>query len=86
MTAVAHFVANREALDRRVTARALIAELRQRRIALGLKQYIFADEVGIAQPRLSDYETGSRPGEQMQMRTFLRWVEALDGRVTVVWE
>ena len=69
-----------------MTARALIAELRQRRKALGLKQYSFAAEVGIAQPRLCGYETGSRPGEHMQLRTLLRWVDALGGTVRIEWK
>ena len=79
-------LARRAALPRQPSARDLIAELRRHRKALGLKQYVFALEAGIPQPRLCGYETGSRPGEQMQLRTLLRWVEALGGDVTISWK
>ena len=88
MTALPRTLAqpDREALDRRNPARALIADLRWRRKALGLKQYAFAMEAGIPQPRLCGYETGSRPGEQMELRTFIRWVSALGGTVRIEWK
>ena len=83
MTALAH--SHRAALPRQPSARDLIAELRRHRKALGLKQYVFALEAGIPQPRLCGYETGRLAGERMELRTLLRWVEALGGRVTVEW-
>ena len=86
MTALAHALNHRAALPRQPSARDLIAELRRHRKALGLKQYVFALEAGIPQPRLCGYETGSRPGEQMQLRTLLRWVDALGGKLRVEWE
>ena len=78
--------AHRAALPRQPSARDLIAELRRHRKALGLKQYVFALEAGIPQPRLCGYETGRLAGERMELRTLLRWIEALGGQVTVVWE
>ena len=58
----------------------LVAQLRQVRLDLGLTQVQVAEDAGMAQPTLNEYERGAvTPG----LHTFTRWAAALNQQVEI---